>query len=337
MIDKIEAKIELIYSVLVVIILWLILSTIDAFEYLVEFLETHEDYELDELVLLLVIIGLVSTIYSIRRILEAKKINSQLENVNKKLKEEIEKEIIQRHKQEHLLIQQSKLAAMGEMIGNIAHQWRQPLNALGLVIQNINFSYEMNELDDKFMSSSTKKANILLQNMSKTIDDFRSFFRPNKEKTKFILEESINQTISLVESTFMHQYIEIEKSLDSKTTVYGFSNEYSQTLLNILNNAKDAFVENKIDDSNISIEVVSDNSYGILKIKDNAGGIPLDIVDKIFDPYFTTKEEGKGTGIGLYMSKIIIEQNMNGKLSVENIKGGSVFSIAIPLYKGIKV
>jgi nitrogen fixation/metabolism regulation signal transduction histidine kinase len=257
----------------------------------------------------------------------------ELKELNETLEQRVSTEIRKQQEQEQLLIQQSKLASMGEMIGNIAHQWRQPLNALGLVMQNIHFAYEMEELDDEFMNKSLNKVSLLTKNMSKTIDDFRSFFRPNKEKIEFNLEESVIKTIGLVESTYEHLNIKIEQNLTGAMSVFGFPNEYSQTMLNILNNAKDALTEKKIENSKIIVEVTSNESYGIVNIIDNAGGIPSEIVSKIFDPYFTTKEEGKGTGIGLYMSKIIIEQNMGGKLDVQNIDGGAVFTISIPLFK----
>ena len=257
----------------------------------------------------------------------------ELNELNEGLEKRVSSEINKRQEQEQLLIQQSKLAAMGEMIGNIAHQWRQPLNALGLVMQNIQFSYEMDELDDEFMEKSVKKVNLLTNNMSKTIDDFRNFFKPNKERQSFVLNSLVDKTLELIESAFQHNNIKIQKDTHGEIKVFGFENEYSQTLMNILNNAKDAFKENKIKDANIVISVYEETEYGVVSIEDNAGGISEDILEKIFEPYFTTKEEGKGTGIGLYMSKIIIEQNMNGKLMVSNELDGAKFIVKIPLYK----
>ncbi len=225
---------------------------------------------------------------------------------------------------------------MGEMIGNIAHQWRQPLNALSLVMQNIKFSYEIGDLDDEFMERSSNKVDLLTKNMSKTIDDFRNFFKPNKGKEKFCLDEIVYETLSLIESTFEHHNIKIEKEIIKGVKVYGFPNEFLHTLLNILNNAKDAFEENNIANRIVVLVVDKNDKEGIIKIQDNAGGIPKDIQNKIFEPYFTTKEEGKGTGIGLYMSKIIIEKNMDGELLNKNINGGTIFTIKLPLYERIK-
>ncbi|WP_133116793.1 sensor histidine kinase, partial [Malaciobacter marinus] len=238
--------------------------------------------------------------------------------------EEIEKQ----RKQEQLLIQQSKLAAMGEMIGNIAHQWRQPLNALGLVMQNMQFAYSMGDLDDKFMERSIKKTNILTSSMSKTIDDFRNFFKPNKTKEYFEINKTVKKAIYLIESTFEHSYIEIEKEFSKEDIeVYGYTNEFSQSILNILSNAKDALIEKKVEDAKVKIRVYKDKNSAIVQIEDNAKGISEDIKDKIFEPYFTTKEEGKGTGIGLYMTKTIIENSMGGAIIVENINLGACFTI----------
>jgi signal transduction histidine kinase len=204
-------------------------------------------------------------------------------------------------------------------------------------MQNVQLAYELNELDDEFMEKSVKKVNLLANNMSKTIDDFRNFFKPNKEKEVFVLNDIVKKTLDIVDSTFEHHNIKIIQKFESKIKVFGFSNEFSQTILNIMNNSKDAFSENSIPNAKVTITVKNDKEYGIVSIEDNAGGIPQDIINKVFEPYFTTKEEGKGTGIGLYMSKIIIEQNMEGKLSVKNNENGALFIVKIPLYKEFKI
>lgn len=274
------------------------------------------------------------------RTVELKGLNNSLEEKSKELRElnenlenRVMNEISKRQRQQQLLIQQSKLAAMGEMIGNIAHQWRQPLNALSLVLQNIDFNYKLGELDDEFMDKSIKKANLLTTNMSKTIDDFRNFFKPNKEKKIFSLQESINKTISLIDATLNNNNIKLDYNRGDEILIYGFINEFSQVILNIINNAKDALNEKKLENATIKIEIKKEESNVLIMIEDNAGGIPKDIIDKIYDPYFTTKEEGKGTGIGLYMSKVIIEENMGGKIIAQNINSGARFTISIPDYE----
>jgi len=255
--------------------------------------------------------------------------SKELEELNKNLDKRVKEESEKSRKNEQLLIQQSRQAAMGEMIGNIAHQWRQPLNALGLVLQNIYFSYQMDELDDEFMEKSIDKGKMLTASMSKTIDDFRDFFKPNKLKERFNISTVIKNTTDLLEASYANNNITLETDLDETITIDGYPSEFSQVILNILSNAKDALIEHKERDRVVSIKAKSDGDEAVIMIEDNAGGIPEKIIEKIFDPYFTTKEEGKGTGIGLYMSKTIIENNMGGKLIVKNGKNGAVFTIIL--------
>ncbi|KLE00036.1 sensor histidine kinase [Aliarcobacter butzleri] len=260
------------------------------------------------------------------------KLISQEKKLNTELEEKVIVETSKQKEQEQLLIQQTRLAAMGEMIGNIAHQWRQPLNALGLILQNLKFSYEIGELDEKMIDKSVKKATMLTENMSKTIDDFRNFFRPNKAKENFKINEGITKAIELIESTFEHNNIKLEKDfVSSEIEFFGFANEFSQVILNLLTNAKDAVLENKIENPLIIIQTKIDDEYIYISIKDNGLGIKDEIINKIFEPYFTTKDEGKGTGIGLYMSKIIIENNMNGKIEVKNEQNGANVIIKLPI------
>jgi signal transduction histidine kinase len=219
---------------------------------------------------------------------------------------------------------------MGEMIGNIAHQWRQPLNALGLVLQNINLEHQLGTLDDEFMQRSVDKGTKLTQTMSKTIDDFRDFFKPNRQREYFKIVDSIKSSIDLVESSFEHNNIKIKTDLDEHIKLSGHSNEFSQVVLNILSNAKDVLIDRNIKDKEVQISTFQKENNIFIEISDNAGGIPKGVIEKIFEPYFSTKEEGKGTGIGLYMSKTIVEENMDGKLSVRNNDNGAVFTIMIP-------
>ena len=250
--------------------------------------------------------------------------------INETLEKRVFEETSKQKEQEQLLIQQTRLAAMGEMIGNIAHQWRQPLNALGLVFQNLKFSYEIGELNDEVLNRTVDKAEMLTKNMSKTIDDFRNFFRPNKAKEYFDINKSVLDAISLVESTFVHHNIKLEKDFkEEKIDVFGFPNEFSQVILNIISNAKDALIGNKIENPMIKIETKVEDDYAYISIKDNALGTKDEIIHKIFEPYFTTKDEVQGTGIGLYMSKIIIEKNMNGKIYLENTNEGANFIIKL--------
>jgi signal transduction histidine kinase len=253
-------------------------------------------------------------------------------DINVILEKRVLAETSKQKEQEQLLIQQTRLAAMGEMIGNIAHQWRQPLNALGLVFQNLKFSYEIGDLNDDMMTRTMNKAEMLTNNMSKTIDDFRNFFRPNKEKEYFDINKNVLSAIDLVESTFEFYNIKLEKYFqEEKIEYYGFPSEFSQVILNIISNAKDALLGNNIENPVVRIETKVEDNKVYISIKDNAIGIDESIINKIFEPYFTTKDEGQGTGIGLYMSKIIVEKNMNGEIYVENTNKGANFIIKFPL------
>ena len=256
---------------------------------------------------------------------QLKEVNKKLEQLNHTLQDEIEKkveEIIQKDKH---IKHQSKMASMGEMIGAIAHQWRQPLNVISISIQNLKYDYLEGKLEDKayiqeFIDSNKKT--ILF--MSKTIDDFRNFFKVEKEKKKFNIYMATQNVLDMLSAQFKENNIEmIFKGIEFE--FFGFESEYQQVILNIVNNAKDAMLDNKIQNPKIYIEI----DTNIVTIRDNGGGIPQNILDRVFEPYFTTKEEGSGTGIGLYMSKMIIEKNMGGVLSVKNYKDGAKFEIRL--------
>ena len=239
--------------------------------------------------------------------------------------EDITREI----EQKYMMLQQSRLAAMGEMIGNIAHQWRQPLNTLGLQIQDIQDAYEFGELTEEYLEQSVRASVQVINSMSETIDDFRNFFKPNKTKSLFSLHEVIDDTLALVEAGLKHSGIVVELQLDDSCRIFGFKSEFSQVIVNIIKNAKDVMDERDIKNGKIVIHSYHEHDNMVITIADNAGGIPKEVIGKIFDPYFTTKEEGKGTGIGLYMSKMIIDQNMKGSLTVKNEGEGALFMIVL--------
>ena len=228
---------------------------------------------------------------------------------------------------EQLLLKQGRQAAMGEMIGKIAHQWRQPLSALGLLIQQAPLNFEKGGLNKKGLDDCIKKSMGLIHHMSSTIDDFRNFFGTDKEKVKFRVNAEVKKTLLLLEGCFATQQIRIEVEDSDDPFIYGYPNEFSQVLLNILINAKDEFAKKTVEDPRIRITLSGENGRTLVTISDNAGGIPEEIMGKIFDPYFTTKEPQAGTGVGLFMSKTIIEKNMGGTLSVRNQGQGAEFSI----------
>jgi len=228
-------------------------------------------------------------------------------------------------KKDQVLQQQSKMAQMGEMIGAIAHQWRQPLNAITTSIQNLKYDYKDGNLkDEKFIDKFIEQNKQTIKFMSKTIDDFRGFFRVEKEKQKFSIQESTKSVADMLNAQLQNYNITL--SINNDEFIYnGLQSEYQQVILNLINNAKDALIENNIKEPMIIIEI--DSIKQMICVIDNAGGVPEEILNRVFEPYFTTKEQGKGTGMGLYMSKMIIEDNMQGSLTVENINNGAKFCI----------
>ena len=248
----------------------------------------------------------------------------ELQNLNENLEIKIKDALEQSRKKDNLLQQQSKMAAMGEMIGAIAHQWRQPLNAISISIQNLKYDYKNGEVDDEFIATFIDENKTIIKFMSQTIDDFRNFFRVDKEKIDFDVKETIDAVLSMQKAQLTNHNIDIEISENS--FVYnGLKSEFQQVILNLINNAKDALLENNIKNPKIKISI----KENLVSVEDNAKGIPDDILDRVFEPYFTTKEQGKGTGMGLYMSKMIIEENMGSKLDVKNTKDGAMFIISL--------
>lgn len=264
---------------------------------------------------------------------------AELEMQNEKLQKtyhDLEVETAARHRaleelreKERLLIQQSRMAAMGEMLGNIAHQWRQPLNAIGIKIQELGLSYDYGELDKELLDANTTTAMEILQHLSQTITVFQNFTVPDKEKSLFSVKQVVAHTIQIIDETLKRDGITLDISSIDDPQVNGYPNEYSQVLMNLILNAKDAFQEQKTVNPHISVLSWSENDKSVVTITDNGGGIKENIIDKIFDPYFTTKSLGKGTGVGLFVSKAIIEKNMGGRITVRNVENGSEFRIEV--------
>lgn len=277
--------------------------------------------------LLLVMGGVLWVLLYLDR--EVSRKSDALEAINRELEERVAEEIRKNRDKEQMMVEQSKMAAMGEMIGAIAHQWRQPLNALGLYIQDLEEAHRFNEMDTEYIQKMINDSMRQINFMSKTIDDFRNFFKPSKVEQHFSVRDSIDEVLQLIGAQFGSNHIrQIEVSGGEGCCVKGFKNEFEQVILNILTNAKDAFLEASkrgfdIADARINIAIAKKDGTIIIEIMDNAGGIDASIINRIFEPYFTTKEQGKGTGIGLYMSKTIIEQSMNGKIDAENIGTGA--------------
>jgi len=260
---------------------------------------------------------------------ELAKQRRELEDLNSSLQVRIDEAVDDIRQKDQLLILQDRRAVMGEMINNIAHQWRQPLNVLGLYLQELPFAYDSVKFNREYLETVVGKSMQLIAHMSQTINDFRNFFRSDKEKVTFSVTEVIGQTLSLTEENFKEQQISIAVHPEGDQMTSGYPNEYAQVILNILMNARDALVERNTDNSLISIHTFTKEGTSVVTITDNASGIADEIIDKIFDPYFTTKGPDKGTGIGLFMSKAIIEKNMGGRLTVRNTGSGAEFRIEV--------
>jgi len=246
----------------------------------------------------------------------------ELKELNENLEEIVKTKTDENIKQLETLQQQNKLASMGEMIGAIAHQWRQPLNELGIAIQNLKYDYEDGLITKEYLDEFINETKKVIKFMSDTIDDFRNFYRVDKTKEVFSVKSAIEKTLSIQKAQLLNNHIDIELTGED-FEINGYKNEFQQVILNLINNAKDILLEKKVKDAKITIELKD----RIIFVRDNGGGIPEDIIKRVFEPYFTTKEQGKGTGMGLYMSKMIIEENIKAKLDVSNTQDGAEFRI----------
>ena len=252
-----------------------------------------------------------------------------LTELNRTLEQRVNEEVAKGREKDLLLMQQSKLAAMGEMIGNIAHQWRQPLNAVGLIIQDLKSTCLLGNLDKEYLHKSVEKAMAIMRHMSATIDDFRFFYQPEKERVTFKVGDAVARALYIIDASLASHGIGIEADVRDDMSVDGFPNVYAQVLLNLLSNARDVLVERDIQNPRVMIRGFKEGDKAVVTVMDNGGGIAGDIIDKIFEPYYSTKKEGKGTGIGLSMSKMIIEKDMNGTLTASNTEDGAEFRIEV--------
>lgn len=256
----------------------------------------------------------------------------KIQRLNSDLERRVEDEIEKNRQKDSLLFQQAKLASMGEMIGNIAHQWRQPLNIISMLFQRVYRQQKKGTLDTLTMKNAVYQAMETINHMSQTIDDFRGHFEPNKEKVHFTVISVIQGVITLVEESFKIANIEIQTYIQPEISLHTYPEDLKQVLMNLLNNAKDAIKLNNIARGEIRFDVlITQNNEISINFSDNAGGIQDKHIDKIFEPYFTTKHKSQGTGIGLYMSKRIVEERLGGAITVSNTDKGANFNILIPI------
>jgi len=243
------------------------------------------------------------------------------ENLEIEVKEEVDKN----RKKDQLMLVQSRQAQMGEMISMIAHQWRQPISTISMGANNILADIELETLDENTLKDGANNILNRTNELSKTIDDFRNFYKPNKESVIVKLEDVIEKSLNIIKPSLINSNINIIEEYNSDEQIELYYNEIMHVILNILSNALDSLKEKEIENKKIIIKTEN----RAISIYDNGGGIPEGIIDKIFDSYFSTKDESNGTGLGLYMSKAIIEEHHNGKLSAKNIDDGVRFTIEL--------
>lgn len=253
----------------------------------------------------------------------------KLETLNKTLEAKVEIGIEDGKRKDKAILEQSKLARMGAMISMIAHQWRQPLSQLSGILMELETATRFKKVTNEHILNSVDKSDKMIEFMSNTIDDFRNFYKPDKKKEVFDILESCKKAINLVNASLEDSSIILDVQVSQNRFINGYPTEFAQVILNLISNAKDILVERDIKNPKIILEIESRGSLCIVKVKDNAGGLDEKYFDLIFDPYFSTKESSKGTGLGLYISKLIIERNMGGELSVQNDEEGAVFKIVL--------
>ena len=255
-------------------------------------------------------------------------LNEELDQYKNHLELKVEEEIKSRKEKELMLIQQSKLAAMGEMMDAVAHQWKQPINLINMKVDFLEYDFDANLINKEYVLEFKKSIFNQINHMNNTLEEFRSFFRPNKEVEEFDVKNMIEKVLFLVKDELIKNTIEVIITEEKNFSLLGVENEFKHLILNIINNAKDTCNENNIEKRQIIISLNSDEISKKIEISDNAGGIPEHILNDIFKANTTTKEEGKGTGIGLYMSSQIALKH-HGELYVENIKSGAKFTFEV--------
>ncbi len=263
----------------------------------------------------------------------------ELIEINQTLERRIEEEVAKNREKDKHILQQSRLAQMGEMISMIAHQWRQPLGSISTVSASVKLKIMLNRFDystpegqeasKAFLEEAMSKIESYVQFLTRTIDDFRNFFKPNKQKESITLSQLVNRTLEIIGKALEINGITINIETHATTEIFTYANEVTQVILNILKNAEDVIKERQIKNPNIQITIGTEDAWQTISITDNAGGIPPSVLPHIFEPYFSTKQEKNGTGLGLYMSKTIIEEHCCGQILASNTPTGAQFIIKL--------
>ncbi len=270
-------------------------------------------------------------VYREKELIREQQILSSMVDNLEVLNKELQNQISERKNQEKMLVHNSKLAAMGEMIGMIAHQWRQPLSSISTLAGNLQIYIELGLFDQTEFDTLLDQINQHSQYLSNTINDFRNFFRPDNPMDTIMLDQVVENTLGIIGKSLEYNHITVVKDYEFSSEILTHPNELMQVFLNILKNASDAFVDSSASAPAITIRGRETDKYHQVEIIDNAGGIPDSVISSIFEPYFSTKGPGVGTGLGLYMSKMIVEEHCRGQLLVENRGDGAVFTVRLPV------
>ena len=260
---------------------------------------------------------------------EVEQREEELHSLNENLSMKVQSGIEEGKQKDKKILEQAKLARIGSMISMIAHQWRQPLTELSGILMELETATRFKKVNEKHILGAIERSDKMIQFMSNTIDDFRNFYRPDKVKEEFLVSNSCKNAINIIGATLKNFNIKLNINVENDKKIYGYPTEFSQVILNILSNAADILVEKSIKNPQIDLNIDTKGILSIITIKDNAGGIAQKNQELIFDPYFSTKDSSKGTGLGLYISKLIVERNMGGELSVYNDDKGAVFKIVV--------
>jgi PAS domain S-box-containing protein len=254
----------------------------------------------------------------------------ELTELNRHLEERVREEIAKNEEKQKMLLWQSRFASMGQMTANIAHQWRQPLTELNLSLYNLKSALEQGK-DPEEIRTLYAQSRRIIRSMSQTIEDFMDFFRPDRQTSTFSVLESLDDALALIRKALVKENITLQIEGDRSLQIEGIPNELTQVFLNLLQNAKEAFARREEGERWLRIHLVRDERFAVITVEDNAGGIPEESIQRIFEPYFSTKHSSQGTGLGLFMSRMIIQKSFQGSIEALNSFEGALFVIKIPL------
>ncbi len=252
------------------------------------------------------------------------------------LQEKLTIETFNREKKEELLVHQSRLAGIGKISINMINECEESISSLNFILQNINTIHKQINFKNELVNKSMEQLHRIINEMHLKNEELKDFIKPNEVKKEFYLDEVVMESLGMLEETFMSHNIKIDYNFSKSISLFGFPTEFSQVIFNILQNAKDALIEKNITPKKVFVSIKKDQEFAYVFILDNAGGVSSNMIDHIFEPYFTTKSYKKASGLGLFISKIIIEENMQGKLEFENASEGAKFTIKIPIIEETK-